>query len=112
MAIGGADSVRGYPQSELLGDNGFQVSIEGRYVLNPDDPNKWQAAFFVDYGSIYVKNPVAGQSKSQHLTGVGIGLRGAPREDLSIRADIGYGISGRPSAGGKLQPYIQILKRF
>lgn len=113
FSIGGPDSVRGYPQAEFLGDSGIQGSLEARYSFIPAKPSEWQGAFFVDYGAITVKNPVPGQTGTTHLTGVGFGVRSElPKWDLSLRADLGFAVGGRPSEGGRAKPYLQVLKKF
>ncbi|MCS6861169.1 MAG: BamA/TamA family outer membrane protein, partial [Abditibacteriales bacterium] len=61
FAIGGADSVRGYPQSEFLGDNGFQLSVEARFTPNPEQMDRFQIALFADHGTTTIKRPVVGQ---------------------------------------------------
>jgi hemolysin activation/secretion protein len=112
FAIGGADSVRGYPQSEFLGDNGVAGSLEWRFAPNADKLDKFQIALFVDHGSINTKNPVPGQRKDQNLTGFGVGIRANLKGDLSVRADLGFSASQKPSSGGDVIPYVQIAKRF
>lgn len=119
FSIGGADSVRGYPQSEFLGDDGAQVSLEARISPRwqlPPWMQEFQVALFADHGVISIKNPVTGQDKSQNLTGAGFGVRANLKDDISLRADFGFALKRRggdrpiPSAGGNT--YLQIVKRF
>jgi hemolysin activation/secretion protein len=112
IAIGGADSVRGYPQSEFLGDRGLQVSLEWRIAPRADKLDKLQFALFVDHGVVEVKNPVVGQNKSENITGVGFGIRANLGGDISVRADLGFSVGQNPSSGGSAIPYVQIIKRF
>jgi hemolysin activation/secretion protein len=88
FSIGGADSVRGYPQGEFFGDHGYNVSTELR--VSPWANKVAQLAFFVDNGGISVKNPPAGTKKYRHLTGVGYGLRLSLPYNLSARFDLGF----------------------
>jgi hemolysin activation/secretion protein len=113
FAIGGADSVRGYPQSEFLGDNGFQLSIEARVALNPEQMDRFQLALFADHGTTTIKHPVVGQKKTQNITGIGLGFRANNRKgDFSLRADLGLSVGQNPSSGGDVVPYVQLIKKF
>ncbi|PJB75344.1 MAG: hypothetical protein CO096_02180, partial [Armatimonadetes bacterium CG_4_9_14_3_um_filter_66_14] len=58
------------------------------------------------------KNPVPGQPGEESLTGIGLGLRAELTHDVSVRADLGYGLSREPSSGGKLQPYLQVAHQY
>ena len=53
--IGGAQSVRGYRQSALSGDNGFRFSIEDRIALahNQEGNPFFQVAPFADLGVVF-----------------------------------------------------------
>jgi len=114
--VGGANSVRGYPQSELLGDSGLRISLELRRTSSlrsmPDWVQDLQVVAFLDHGRISNKNPVPGQPGEESLTGIGLGLRAELTHDVSVRADLGYGLSREPSSGGKLQPYLQVAHQY
>ncbi|HAC33416.1 MAG TPA: hypothetical protein DCF45_02740 [Gammaproteobacteria bacterium] len=79
FSIGGAQSVRGYPESFVLGDDGLQGSVEWR------SPNfdRWleklsghlHLVLFADGGWVQTRDPLPGQSKSDSLAGIGGGLR-------------------------------------
>ncbi|MDQ7825827.1 MAG: ShlB/FhaC/HecB family hemolysin secretion/activation protein [Candidatus Eremiobacteraeota bacterium] len=72
--LGGPDSVRGYQQTEYLGDSGYSVSAEFRVPLSRKN-NNLQVAFFCDQGMVSLKNPVPGEAGTRSLTGAGAGLR-------------------------------------
>ena len=79
FAAGGVGSVRGYLQSEAIGDNGISSSIELRSpsfasVLGgmADD---LRVIGFADAASIWVKSPTAEQQSRFGLVSVGAGLR-------------------------------------
>lgn len=116
FSVGGADSVRGYPQSEFLGDGGLRASLELRYTPIFNTRPKWledfQTALFVDHGRITNKNPLPGQHDSDQVSGVGLGFRAQIQGGYSLRADLGYALSQRPTHGGKLQPYFQIIRQY
>ncbi|MEW6278102.1 MAG: ShlB/FhaC/HecB family hemolysin secretion/activation protein [Candidatus Eremiobacterota bacterium] len=89
FSLGGPDSVRGYAQSELLGDAGYSVSAELRVPLpEPDSP--FQAAAFVDHGREWLLEPQFGERSHRSLTGAGLGFRWAVDERTHLRFDLGF----------------------
>ncbi|HED17282.1 MAG TPA: ShlB/FhaC/HecB family hemolysin secretion/activation protein, partial [Gammaproteobacteria bacterium] len=72
FAIGGANSVRGYRENKLVGDNGINISIEYRYPLHKASDNYWQLAVFTDYGRIWNKDRSTIQPADIYSTGLGI----------------------------------------
>ncbi len=112
FAIGGADSVRGYPQSEYSGDDGYSATAEFRIspLVNREI---FQVALFLDNGGISVKEPVPGQNKNRRLTGGGGGIRLNLPKDFNIRADVGVPLDpGHGSDGRDAVFYLQAVKRF
>ncbi len=77
FGLGGARFGRGYEPSELTGDNGAALSVEGRYVLPPGLPliKASQLYAFYEAGEVWQKSPLAGQVASASLASTGIGLR-------------------------------------
>jgi hemolysin activation/secretion protein len=110
MSIGGADSVRGYPQGEYLGDSGIQANIEARFGLNTKSMEKFQIATFVDFGLVSLKEPTLGQKKSSSITGAGFGFRFNPRKGSFIRADVGFPIGHKPSDKRSASYYMQYIQ--
>jgi hemolysin activation/secretion protein len=112
FAIGGADSVRGYPQSEYSGDDGYSATAEFR-VSPLADREIFQLAFFVDNGAISVKDPVPGQHKNRSLTGGGGGIRLNLPKDFNVRADVGIPLDPSHGSDGRNAVfYLQAVKRF
>lgn len=112
FSIGGADSVRGYPQSEYLGDSGYSATAEAR-VSPFSNKEIVQLALFIDTGGIIVKNPVVGEDKHHALTGAGGGIRFNLPYDINIRADAGFPLLPDKSSEGKDAVfYLQAVKRF
>jgi hemolysin activation/secretion protein len=79
FGVGGAYSVRGYRENELVRDNGWVSSAELRFPMLRDRPEigTLQWAIFADYGKAW--NRGSDRSGSQTLTSAGAGLRWAPR---------------------------------
>lgn len=115
FAIGGPDSVRGYPQSEYLGDKGYAISAELRTPFWPGENilNKYaQWAFFFDYAGVELENPLVGEKSSTTLSGYGAGIR-VFYKNFDLRFDAGFPIKGKqPSDGGDVHYYIQGTLRF
>ena len=110
--IGGADSVRGYPPGEFLGDNGYNVSTELRVSPLPNQ-DILQLAFFVDHGGVSIKDPPPGVKKSQQLTGAGYGFRLSLPYNINGRFDVGFPVRpAKASSGDRPTLYIQAAARF
>ena len=109
--IGGMDSVRGYPQAEFLGDNGYTVNVELRlppYGLK-DLEVPWahkplkdfmQFALFFDHGEAYRKSFLPGEFKDRALTGAGWGLRFFLTDHANVDLDWAYPVGGDDTSDG------------
>ncbi len=82
IAIGGARTVRGYRENELVRDNGYAVSLELRapilygHWLGIKDETPWlQLAPFTDYGTAWNRDQARHRD---HLHSVGLGLLATP----------------------------------
>lgn len=84
---GGANSVRGQPQSCFSGDDGILINGELRYAVFAD-VSLLQLAAFIDHGQTYLKRPVIGQKSSQFLSGAGLGIRSRIAESINLRCDV------------------------
>lgn len=103
---GGAYSVRGYPESEALGDYGFNSNLELRMPAYfwPKDlfPERFnpvdclQFLTFIDAGYVGLKKVAVGQDKNRQLTGIGFGARLNLDEEITARADIAWPIGDEP----------------
>ncbi len=110
--IGGADSVRGYPPGEFLGDSGYNVSTELRVSPLPNQ-DILQLAFFVDHGGVSIKDPPPGVKKSHQLTGAGYGFRLSLPYNINGRFDVGFPVRpAKTSSGDRPTLYIQAAARF
>lgn len=104
MVIGGADTVRGYPENEYLADYGWVANTELRtpawlvpsILRVPFDPkhtrliDAMQFVYFVDAGKGYLNNARVGEVAHDYLVGVGFGLRLELYQHLSGMLDIGF----------------------
>ncbi len=91
FAIGGAQSVRGYRQNVLAGDNGIRLSIEDRIAIARDEENRpvFTIAPFFDIGSVWMAsgNPNQIGANRNILAGLGLGLIYQPLPKLTMRLD-------------------------
>lgn len=112
FALGGPDTVRGFSQAEVLGDQAYNTTLELRYSPLKEDPDLFQTVVFVDHGGVTKKLPLPGEDGSEKLTGAGFGFR-VNFDQTRLRLDLGFPIS--PSAnnrGNSPVVYGQIQTRF
>ncbi len=101
FAMGGPDTVRGYQQAELLGDNAYLLGAELRWSPDPDNPDKFQFCFFVDHGGVSLVRPQPGDLKRGNtLTGAGLGIRWNLFDKTNLRFDLGFPLRDRPTGTG------------
>lgn len=92
--IGGADSVRGYPEALQLGDYGYNATFELR---SPDlGPRLWAplrslyVLSFFDAGLVSILEPLPQQTDRFDLSSVGAGLRLTALDQLVLGVDWAY----------------------
>lgn len=85
--IGGGQSVRGYRQNLLSGDNGLRFSLEDRIALlrNSEGSPSLQLAPFFDMGVVW--NNGLSNTRQNFLAGLGLGLLVEPLPRLNLRLD-------------------------
>ncbi len=90
FSIGGIQSVRGYRQDALLGDNGILFSAEVRIPVHRWDngENSISVIPFADFGTVWSENELLNQDKDT-LVSVGMGLQLALSNRLRARIDWG-----------------------
>jgi hemolysin activation/secretion protein len=108
FGVGGADSVRGFDEREVAGDQGLRAGIEVWSPPYSADPWRMIGLVFVDLAHVSRNQPAAGEVSSQNVSSAGLGLRAAYGRNLNLRADWGYvlkgvnGISGPAKSDQKL----------
>jgi hemolysin activation/secretion protein len=90
FGAGGADSVRGYVESERLGDEGIRGSLEVRtpqlFQSRQSNSDQSYLFLFADAARLRVLEPLAGQQAAFHLESLGLGAhfkRGGLLADVS-----------------------------
>lgn len=98
FSAGGMESVRGYKESESLGDDGVRASLE----LQMPDLGKLIGAgnwlrltpyLFHDFAWLDVQQPQPGQADEFHLNGSGVGIRGSLWQSFEYQTDLAWAIS-------------------
>ena len=89
---GGMESVRGYKETEELGDN----ALHGMFELSFPDPfggtgvGKWvqiTPLLFYDFAALTIQEPLPGQDSSIRMSGTGAGIRGTMAKNLEYELD-------------------------
>ncbi len=127
MSFGGADSIRGYPENDYLGDYGWITRLElrtpafifPREIKVPYDKkgtslmDAIQFVYFVDFGKAYLKKPRVGEKKDRLFTSVGLGLRFELYEHLKGMVDIGFPVGNEePSDGSDNTVHVGVQYEF
>jgi len=112
MFMGGADSVRGYPESDYGADQGTILQLE-YWVPTSFFPETWHLPWdatplrnrlkfltFFDQGYGRVRSPTSSETKSSYLVGTGFGGDFAFRENFSLRIEWGFRLGDRPATEG------------
>lgn len=100
ISIGGVDTVRGYRQNQLVGDNGVIGGVEVRIPLTSNVENLQLVPFF-DIGTVWNNRGI--NSDPQTLASLGLGLQWQPYTGFVLRADYGIPLIGTSASGSSLQ---------
>jgi hemolysin activation/secretion protein len=104
--LGGVQSVRGYRQNIRLGDNGYRLSVEGRFPVIKNDSGLpiLQLAPFVEGGGVWnVDNHLNQPQDNRFLASAGLGVLWEPVPNLNVRLDYGIPFVSLPDRGNNLQ---------
>jgi hemolysin activation/secretion protein len=101
IGFGGQDTVRGYRQDLLLGDNGVLASVEARFPLfSPADRSQLlQIVPFFDLAWVGNKPGNVPSPKVNTIASTGVGLRYQTGDNFSAKLD--YGIPFTSIEGGR-----------
>lgn len=113
-ALGGPDTVRGFQQAELLGDNAYLVGVELRWSPSLTLRDRFQLVAFLDHGGVSLRQKQAGDlPNGSHLTGAGVGLRYGISPSSNLRLDLGFPLSPTSNRAGHLPAvYAGLQNRF
>ena len=118
FVLGGGQSLRGYRQNLLSGDNGFRFSIEDRITLESNEAGVaiFQLAPFLDMGAVWndPNNPNDLEDET-FLAGAGLGLLWEPEPKFNIRLDYALPLVDQAERGENAQDegfYFSVSYRF
>jgi hemolysin activation/secretion protein len=117
FSAGGATSVRGYYESQELGDDALQGTLELRTpsLVNrlPDYVDDLYFHAFLDGAKLWVKDPLPGQKDHFELAGTGIGMRVEMLEDLRGALDTAWALQDDASVErGDNRTYFSVEYEF
>ncbi len=105
FAAGGLGSVRGYLESEVLGDDAVLGTFEFRSpsLLGDDwgEEDDLRVYAFLEGGVAGIHEALPGQNRSEKLGSVGLGARGRFFDHLNGSLDAAYPIFSRPGGRGR-----------
>lgn len=130
--IGGSDSVRGFDEREVIGDYGFNTSVELRTPLldnfipglkrDPDflreNPDYWsnhrvQFVFFGDYGWVANNEVRPGENENgESLASAGAGVRLGLTKYSQLRLDYGIPLDESREADGSGSGHLSLQVQF
>lgn len=104
FSVGGALSVRGYRENQLVRDTGYNLSLEHRYPLIKDGSGKsiLTLAPFVDAGGAD-NNKRSNGNDPDFISSVGLGLRWDPTSDVHAELYWGHALQTIKNNGDSLQ---------
>ncbi|MGI9087055.1 MAG: ShlB/FhaC/HecB family hemolysin secretion/activation protein [Chthoniobacterales bacterium] len=96
---GGLGTVRGYLESETLGDNAIFASLELRspsvISRSKDKQNEWRFYGFVEGGAVTLNEPLPQQESGFVLASLGVGTRFRVLQHLNGSLDLGVPLSSQ-----------------
>jgi len=110
LGIGGAYAVRGYPQGEASGDQGWLGSMELRYSWAP----AWYTGVFLDHGQVSInKNPWSNADNRRSLSATGLTL-GWAEYGWHLNAVAAWRLSSESHSDTDKKPrfWMQLTKSF
>jgi hemolysin activation/secretion protein len=90
---GGADTVRGYLESEVSGDKGFHSTLEIRtppLFKSISWIKEFRLSSFYDAARVYIIDPVEGQDEVTNISGIGFGARLNTWKNINFSLDLAW----------------------
>jgi hemolysin activation/secretion protein len=115
---GGMESVRGYKESEVTGDNAVHGTIE---LTFPDPLDKTPAGkkfqmspfLFYDAAKLVIRDPLPGQDDSITIQGAGVGMRGSILRNIEYEVDGAVAMNSTDNTeSGDLRFYFMVKTVF
>jgi hemolysin activation/secretion protein len=99
FGVGGADSVRGFQEREVIDDKGVQASVElytPDFFANAESPTNITARglVFFDAAKVWRNDPLPGEVANENIASYGVGLRVGLGQNLSLKLDYAHVVDG------------------
>ena len=109
FGVGGADSVRGFAEREVSGDDGARASIE---LWPPAVPGTGvRLLLFADAGRVW-SAPVSGVPSNDTLASIGGGMRWSWKEHVALELDVGVVVEGTAAREHGARGHLNVLVRY
>jgi len=115
---GGMASVRGYKESEMLGDDALHSMVELRSpdligLMGATDQVNVLPYLFYDYAALRIKDPLPSENQPDPIQGAGLGVRGSITRYIEYQADWGVALSDSDKTeAGKSRAYFKVKGSF
>jgi hemolysin activation/secretion protein len=104
FSMGGIDTVRGYRQNRVVGDNGILASVEGRFPIwrgNLNGDGALQITPFFDFGKMWNNRSVI--NSPDMIASLGLGFRYQFNRHLAFRLEYGFPLVTTNQTGRALE---------
>ncbi|MDP1958530.1 POTRA domain-containing protein [Hydrogenophaga sp.] len=115
MTLGGPYTVRAYDTSSVSGDSGYLLSAELRHDFGDIFNGRVHVLGFVDSAQVTINKSTWGVTdNSASLSGVGMGLNWAGKNNLNANAYIATSVGAKPSQvlNNTTRAWLEVGKRF
>jgi hemolysin activation/secretion protein len=110
FGLGGVNSVRGFEEREISGDEGHLLRLEAHA---PPMKHQVRLLGFVDYGHYDLKEPIIGVDNSQSIASIGVGLRWQWKKSLHTSLDLARVTDGsNNTSAGHSRLHFNLFYRF
>jgi hemolysin activation/secretion protein len=95
---GGMENVRGYHETEVLGDDAFHATVEFSApnfadLFKTSEHMEFRPYLFYDAAALRVRSPLEGQDSSPSIQGAGVGVRGYASRFFEFQSDWAVALS-------------------
>lgn len=118
-SAGGMSNVRGYLESEVLGDDAFhsttELSNKNLDIVfgEKEDAINFLPYIYYDVAMLWLHSPLPSEDKSRTIQGTGAGIRGLALDQFHYNFDIGRALeSGVNTAAGTTRLYFNMEYQF
>ena len=118
FSAGGMESVRGYKESDSLGDHGIRASVEWLFpelgkVAGWQNWLEMRPYLFYDYARLWIMEALPEQTDKFELQGTGFGLRGELWEMFDYEVDLAMALSATDKAdSGETRAHFRMKYHF